>query len=166
MRTTLPYLLLLLFLAACNTGVPGAPLVQTPQTAHSSSSVAYVPLHLYGPQNASVLLQVEIADTPAKQEQGLMGRTQLPQDTGMLFVFSQEEPLSFWMKDTLIPLDIVFFDAQGQWVSHQTMIPCAPGSECTIYPSQKPSRYALELPAGSLQKLPMAIGWSMEIPAL
>ena len=57
---------------------------------------------------------VEIADTEASRAQGLMLRTEMPSSAGMLFVYAQPKHVYFWMKDTLIPLDMVFADAQGR----------------------------------------------------
>ncbi len=59
------------------------------------------------------LFDVELALTPKAQEKGLMNRESLPQTTGMLFVFNSNEPRTFWMKDTLIPLDIIFIRQDG-----------------------------------------------------
>ncbi|MBV9454077.1 MAG: DUF192 domain-containing protein, partial [Rubrobacter sp.] len=61
-----------------------------------------------------VEVPVEIAATDAERERGLMGRTTLPEDSGMLFVFDQDQQLSFWMKDTLIPLSIAYIDGGGR----------------------------------------------------
>lgn len=61
--------------------------------------------------------KVEIADTPEKQEKGLMGRESLPKDQGMLFIYDEPQDLSYWMKDTLISLDIIFIDDDMEVVS-------------------------------------------------
>ena len=61
---------------------------------------------------------VEAADTPAEREHGLMGRTSLDTDEGMVFVFDGPTDGSFWMKDTLIPLSIAFWDEDGRIVGH------------------------------------------------
>lgn len=61
--------------------------------------------------------KVEIADTPEKQEKGLMGRKSLPEDQGMLFIYDEPQDLSYWMKDTLISLDIIFIDDDMEVVS-------------------------------------------------
>lgn len=73
----------------------------------------------------------------------------------MLFVFDAERQLSFWMKGTLIPLDILFLDSQGVVMDVQTMTPQpgAPDSELIVYTSAKPARYALEMNAGLAEAL-------------
>ncbi len=98
---------------------------------------------------------LEIAATPAERARGLMNRERLAQNSGMLFVFSQESPLNFWMKNTLIPLDILYMDSAGVVVDIQTMIP-QPGvsdSELREYPSAAPAQYALEINAGLAESL-------------
>lgn len=61
--------------------------------------------------------KVEIADTPEKQEKGLMGRKSLPENQGMLFIYDEPQDLSYWMKDTFILLDIIFIDDDMEVVS-------------------------------------------------
>ncbi len=114
-------------------------------------------LSLIDPQGNAYRLKVAIADTPALQEQGLMGRTDV--GDGMLFVFPDEEPLIFWMKNTLVPLDIFFFDRQEKFVSKQHMIPCEK-DPCQTYNSMLPAQYALEVAAGNFPKT--GSGWSLK----
>ncbi|MEI7705158.1 MAG: DUF192 domain-containing protein [Deltaproteobacteria bacterium] len=64
----------------------------------------------------SLVVQVEVANTPEKRERGLMFRKELPDGRGMIFLFDEEEEHSFWMKDTLIPLDLIFADSGGKVV--------------------------------------------------
>src|SRR3989344_2583652 len=90
---------------------------------------------------------VEVADDLDEHRIGLMNRTELPADRGMLFVFEQPQILSFWMKDTLIPLDILFFDEEGNFLNTQTMDPCM-ADPCPVYSSSGLATYALELVSG------------------
>ena len=108
----------------------------------------------------SITLFVEIADDPPEQERGLMERTELPKDHGMLFIFVEPQPLSFWMKNTLIPLDALFFDAAGHFVSVQTMTPCT-ADPCRTYSSRALAQYALEVSAGFAEKGGVGEGWKL-----
>ncbi len=90
-----------------------------------------------------------MADDPEERAAGLMGRESLGHDRGMLFVYSDEEILSFWMKGTLIPLDIIFINRDSVVVDVQTMRPeheTAP--DLPITRSAAPARYAIEVNEG------------------
>jgi len=91
---------------------------------------------------------VELALDDASRTRGLMHRTSLSEDAGMLFVFEVEQPLAFWMKNTLIPLDILYFDRDGRLVSMQTDVPPCRTPYCPSYPSDRPALFTLELNAG------------------
>jgi hypothetical protein len=102
---------------------------------------------------------VELADNDAERERGLMFRERMDPDRGMLFVHEREEPLAYWMKNTLIPLDILFFDSQLRLVSQQRDVPpCTLGDACPPYPSNAPARYVLELNAGQAATLHLQNG--------
>ncbi len=118
---------------------------------------------LKGP-DSEIIVSVEIADTPPAREQGLMGRNALPEKTGMLFVMDEEQVLSFWMKNTLIPLDILFFDAQFRFVSAASMTPCT-GDPCAVYSSGRPALYALEVPVGFAKQYGVDVGWQLQLPS-
>jgi uncharacterized membrane protein (UPF0127 family) len=96
---------------------------------------------------------IEIADTVAGREHGLMDRTSMPDDHGMLFVFPDAEPRTFWMKDTLIPLDILFFDSAKRLVTILRNVPPCKADPCPVYPSRAPARYVLELNAGTAARI-------------
>lgn len=106
--------------------------------------------------------EVEIADDDAERARGLMFRDTLPADAGMLFLHEREESLAYWMKNTRIALDILYFDAGRKLVSQQRDVPpCTLGNRCPPYPSSAPARYVLELNAGEAAKLDLRDG--MEI---
>jgi len=94
-------------------------------------------------------LTVAVAETPRQRSQGLMGVTDLGSLDGMLFVFQVDSDGGFWMKNTLIPLDIAFFTADGGFVDALTMAPCTE-DPCPTYRPGGSYRYALEAPAGDL----------------
>jgi len=106
--------------------------------------------------------RVEIADTPEKHALGLMQRRTIKSDYGMLFVFAEEELRSFWMKDTLITLDMIFLNSAGQVVAmHESVPPCT-ADPCPSYESEIPARYVLEI-AGA-RKLKLQLGDKIFIP--
>ncbi|HEX2108785.1 MAG TPA: DUF192 domain-containing protein [Rubrobacteraceae bacterium] len=105
-------------------------------------------------------VQVEIADTAAERQTGLSGRPTLAEDAGMLFVFDQEQPLSFWMKDTLIPLSIAYISTEGRIVDIQDMQPL----DETPHPSAEPAQYALEVNQGFFAERGVAVGDMVELP--
>jgi uncharacterized protein len=92
-----------------------------------------------------VTFRPELALTSAQQQRGLMFRKRAPKD-GMLFVFTFPTRGGFWMKNTLVPLRIVFFDTRGRAVRSFVMAPCRK-DPCRIYDPVRQYRFALELPA-------------------
>lgn len=96
---------------------------------------------------------VEIADTSEKQALGLMFRDSMEADKGMLFIFPNEAPRSFWMKNTRISLDIMYFDKELKMVSISADTPPCKITRCPSYPSAAPAMYVLELNAGVAKKL-------------
>ena len=98
-----------------------------------------------------VVLQVEIARTGAQREQGLMGRRSLEAKAGMVFLYPQPHRGAFWMKDTLIPLDIAFYDGRGRILRILTMQPCR-RDPCRLYDPNVAFRAALEVKAGSFRR--------------
>ena len=111
--------------------------------------------------HSNVSLTLELAATPAAREQGLMGRQALAPGQGMLFDFGRNEAVVMWMKNTLIPLDMIFIGDERevtQLVTHTT-----PLSEALIYAKQ-PSRYVIELGAGEAARLRIEPGMRLRLP--
>ena len=110
--------------------------------------------------STEIPLTVEIADSIDEQAIGLMYRTELSADSGMLFIFSEEKQRVFWMKNTKIPLDIIFVDSTGTIVDlKENFEPCVV-SDCEKYYS-KPALYALEVNAGFVEEKRIAVGDSL-----
>ena len=107
-----------------------------------------------------VVIHAEIASTQAQVERGLMFRKSLAPDHGMLFIFSKEERLNFWMFQTLIPLDIIWMDSTKHIVDiSENTPPCkTEASQCPTYGGRDPALFVLELPAGSVARYHLKLG--------
>jgi uncharacterized protein len=103
--------------------------------------------------------QVEIADNDLERARGLMFRESMDEDRGMLFIHDAQQPLAYWMKNTKIPLDILYFDSRRRLVSQQRDVPpCSLGNRCPPYPSRDAAIYVLELNAGQAAKVGLKDG--------
>ena len=106
-------------------------------------------LLIYNSDNELKYFTVEVADNDKLRSLGFMGRTDIPEGTGMLFIWNDEAYRNFWMKNTPSSLDIIFFDKNGYFINVQENT--IPYSLDNIR-SLKPSKYVLELIAGSSKK--------------
>ena len=107
---------------------------------------------------------VEVADTNHLREQGLMRRNHLLGDRGMLFVFEREQIWAFWMKHTLIPLDVVWLNSDGRIVDvAEHMQPCVE-TPCPLYHPEHASSFALEIPAGRYAEEGLQPGMQLTFP--
>jgi uncharacterized membrane protein (UPF0127 family) len=95
-----------------------------------------------------VTVRLEVAADPEARARGLMGRREVPEGTGMVFLYPDDVAESFWMKNTLVPLSIAYVAADGRVVSVAEMTPCR-ADPCPSYAPAGPYRYAVELPAGA-----------------
>lgn len=107
-----------------------------------------------------IMLRVEVVLSPEERARGLMFRESLGEHEGMVFVFDQPQVLGFWMKNTYIPLDVLFFDKNRQFVTSATMEPCLQ-DPCRTYSSEFPVQFALEVPAGFTEREKVAVGWTL-----
>ena len=96
----------------------------------------------------AVTVRLEIAADPAARARGLMGRREVPEGTGMVFLYPEDVTEAFWMKNTLVPLSIAFVAADGRVVSVAEMTPCE-ADPCPSYAPAGPYRYAVELAGGA-----------------
>lgn len=99
----------------------------------------------------TIQLTVQVADTPKIRDKGLMFVEKLPENEGMLFVFSDETYGGFWMKNTLIPLSIAFLDTEGKILKILDMVPCKE-ELCPTYDPEITYHYALEVNLGWFEK--------------
>jgi len=106
---------------------------------------------------------VEVADSPDEQRQGLMFREHLPKSAGMLFVYDRPKRASFWMKNTLIPLDIIFADASGTVTKVHAM---AKPTDTTSLPGGKAVQFVLEINGGLAARLGIEPGAELRHPAV
>jgi uncharacterized membrane protein (UPF0127 family) len=113
-------------------------------------------------RNAEHRFTIELARTPAEMERGLMFRDRLAPDHGMLFLYEEDRAVSFWMKNTLIPLDLIFADASGLIV--QIAERAVPMSTALIS-STGPVRAVLEVNGGTADRLDIAVGDRLVHPA-
>ena len=116
---------------------------------HSSAEFLKKELLISNSDNELKKFTVEVADNDKLRSLGFMGRTDIPEGTGMLFIWNDEAYRNFWMKNTPSSLDIIFFDKNGYFINVQENT--IPYSLDNI-PSLKPSKYVLELIAGSSKK--------------
>ncbi len=177
-QMTFPALLFvfLLFIAGCGgeeTSTPeeGGPTTtapaQTTAEVTQNTTVASAPdesttIAIIGANGERTEVEVEIADDTAEQRRGLMERTELAENAGMLFVFDREAPRSFWMRNTLIPLSIAYIASDGRIVDIQDMQPL----DETSHPSAEPAQYALEVNQGFFAERGIEVGNVVEIPDL
>jgi len=104
---------------------------------------------------------VELANTPSERQQGLMFRESMPDNRGMLFVFDDVVPRSFWMKNTLIPLDMLFIDDNWTVVHVANAVPCTV-DPCPSY-SSPPAMYVLEINGGLAEKSGIKVGSKLSL---
>lgn len=131
-------------------------LVAIVASAAHAQSIQFeeTPLAIEGP-GGRFEFQVELAVSPEQRRQGLMFRTELADDRGMLFDFGKRQPITMWMRNTYVPLDMLFIDTDGEIA--QIAANTQPLSDAVIA-SRAPARAVLELRAGVTQELGIAPG--------
>ena len=122
-----------------------------------SSCMQGQPTLVISAASGDYLVRVEVVEKPSDLQMGLMYRKHLAKDSGMLFILQEERPQSFWMKNTFIPLDMIFISADLIIVDITTMQPCTT-DPCPDYTSKQPARYCLEVNAGYARSHTIAIG--------
>jgi uncharacterized membrane protein (UPF0127 family) len=174
MRASVTVLMLLftslLLVAGCGGGEEGEAPEETSEgtlaetvpttTATEPETTQTSTLNIINSAGERVEVEVEIADDDPERQRGLMERTELAENAGMLFVFEEEQPRSFWMRNTLIPLSIAYISADGIIVDIQDMQPL----DETSRPSAAPAQYALEVNQGFFAERGIGVGEVVELP--
>jgi uncharacterized membrane protein (UPF0127 family) len=156
-------LLAALLLAPCVAAVPlGSPPALAADAAPATAAqpeLAKQPLAITGTDGVRHAFSVEMAKTPAQQETGLMFRTAVPADGGMLFDWGAPRQSMMWMKNTLVPLDMLFIGQDGT-VTHiaESTVP----HSLAVIDGRAPVRATLELAAGTAQRLNLTVGAKVE----
>jgi uncharacterized protein len=112
--------------------------------------------------DGTISLDVQIADTPDERQTGLMGRESLSPYDGMAFLWEEPVMSSFWMKDTLFPLSIAFWDDAGRVISILDMDPCT-ADPCPSYGPDEPFVGAIEVDQGTLEERGVTVGDHVEL---
>jgi len=154
--------LVVLLLAGCGSSGTGATASPRAESTGGASGSELRTVTIDSSRGGEVEVRVEIADDLPEQTRGLMERTALAEDRGMLFVYSDEEVRSFWMKNTLIPLSIAYMDSEGRIVDIQDMKPL--DDDPPNYVSAKPARYALEVNRGFFEEHGVEVGDTADLP--
>ena len=108
------------------------------------------------------IIQVEFVQTAAERAQGLMFQSSLPEDSGMLFLFDQSREHSFWMKNTLIALDIIWMDHLKRITHIEVQVPPCRLDSCPTYGPRSESRYVLEVNGNLTRRWGLKIGDTLE----
>ncbi len=130
-------------------------------TAQISKPKKYFPLNIELKNGKTKLLSVELAKTEKERSAGLMCRTTMAENEGMLFIFDQPQTLSFWMKNTLIPLDMIFLNAEYKIINIQKNVQPCKADPCPLYSSEKAAKYVLEINGGMSDTLGIEVGTAL-----
>jgi hypothetical protein len=146
---------MLLLASCCSAPQPAAP---TPPPATASGPRVLLP--------DSAAIRVELATDEATRAQGLMYRDHLADDRGMLFFFPESGDYPFWMKNTLIPLDMIWIDDQRRIAHVASNVPPCKADPCPNYPPNAKAKYVLELAAGVAAKHHLANGQALRFEGM
>jgi uncharacterized membrane protein (UPF0127 family) len=149
------------FLASSHAGEGGAGGATDPATSREAQEAARL---FAGAPRAEVrlpggrVIAAEMADTPERVTTGYMYRTEVRADEGMIFVFGEPGVHAFWMKNTLVPLDMIWLDGEFNVVYVQPSAPPCKADPCPSFGPPRKASYVLELRAGSAQREGLKIG--------
>jgi len=154
MQMRFVYLAVAAFIVVVSVMAPQETIPNTPSQGNSA---------IFHTSSGEVEVSLEIADSPEERSRGLMFRESLPEKSGMLFVFGDEAVRTFWMKNTYLPLDMIFISS-GLGIVHieKDAQPCE-SDPCTTYSSRLPARYVIEVNAGFSERNGLVTGDSVDM---
>ena len=152
MKQSLP-LVLVAGLVACG-AAPGSSTTPSPTPVGKGPRVL---------MPSGAVYSVEVARTPEETSQGLMYRESLPPRTGMIFLFTDSAPHNFWMKNTMIPLDIIWLDAAGKVIFVSANTPPCKSDPCPTYGPNTPAPIVLEIAGGMAAKEGVVAGATLRL---
>lgn len=156
---------LALLLTFCTKPQPPAPPPPAqPAAAPVSAPAASEAPRIVLPDGYAV--RVELAADNDTRAQGLMFRDRLPEGTGMIFLFTETGDYPFWMKNTLIPLDMIWIDDQKRIAAIIADVPPCKADPCPSYPPHAVARYVLELAGGEAKKHNLAVGQTLRFEGM
>ncbi len=157
---------IMLFFAAALTGCSAGQQDHQGEREETGGAPGTIAIEIKGTS-----FDLELALNNPQRERGLMGREEIPDDGGMLFVLPPEDPfpaeLTFWMKGCLIPIDVIFLSLEGEVTAVHAMEPPAPGTpdeKLTRYRSYGDAQFAIELRGGRAEELGVKRGDQIELP--
>jgi hypothetical protein len=163
-RLSLLSILLSIFLMGCSVPTTAKPPIPTfsSQTPASESLGQTLPISAKAILPNGTTIHLEVAKTPQQQAMGLMYRPALPDDRGMLFGFPSPQPVSFWMKNVPVPLDMVFLQNGVVKYIHASAPPCT-SEPCPTYGPKTPIDKVIELRSGRAAELKLKVGDTVKI---
>ena len=157
MTRVFPLLACLLAVSACQ---PDAPVETARQPAVAVPFEIDGSLTFFRDGEPITTIEIELADNDSTRTRGLMDRTEIPPATGMLFTFPTEELQGFWMQNTYVPLDIIYFDADSALVNVQAN--AVPHQINPTYNSTGPAQFVVEVPAGFARRYGLTQGVTID----
>ncbi|HEX4439759.1 MAG TPA: DUF192 domain-containing protein [Thermoanaerobaculia bacterium] len=147
--------------ASCGAGSGATVPAPTPSPAAAAPAASASGPRITMPSGA--VYRLELALTPEDQAQGLMYRESLPPNAGMLFVFDQPAPHHFWMKNTMIPLDMIWMDDAGKVLYVSADTPPCKADPCATYGPDSAAKQVLEIAGGKAKEEKVAVGSVLRI---
>jgi uncharacterized protein len=151
---------------ACACGAAPGPGASAPAPTPTAAAAAAATEGPRARMPSGAVYRLELALTPEDQALGLMYRESLPDRTGMLFLFDASEPHHFWMKNTMIPLDMIWMDESGKVVYVSANTPPCKAEPCATYGPEGPARQVLEIAGGMAAKENVTVGSRLEVSGL